>query len=130
MEKGNEIGVPPIIAEHTVARSLEDQQYLDIVRLCHALGEWYPEATQEQCDGRTDHPVQRPNEEHPVLLQERYHRERVAAAPLNVRGRKKLKSMQRRYDLNTSRFESYLRSEIMYGSEPDIMSGWDRYINS
>jgi hypothetical protein len=124
MEKGRQEGIPSIIAEQTIAKSEQEQHYLDIVRLCHALGEWYPEATTEQCDGRTENPVRRPTQEHPVLVEERYRRERMLDAPLNVRGRKKLKRMQRQYDHKTTSLAKYQESEILYGTEPRIYEAW------
>lgn len=97
MEKINN-NLPNIIIDHRVARSELEQQYIDLVRKCHLLGEWYPEATMDQMVGAGDHNVSRPMEDHPVLSDEKYHRYKDTDQPLNLRGRKKLSWMQYKYD--------------------------------
>ena len=90
--------IPEIIVDQRVPQSEEEAAYLALVRLCHERGEWYPQASYLQCMGYTEHPVRRPSEEHPVLVDPKYHRYSEGEQPLNQRGRRKLAWMQYRHE--------------------------------
>jgi hypothetical protein len=122
-QNNNQQYVLPMLNEQVMARSAEEQYYLDLVRTCHALGEWYPQATTEQCDGNGDNPVRRPTEEHPALALPKYHQTGDIEQPLNVKGRKKLQSMQRGHDMNTSAWMRYVREDVLYCSADTSLGG-------
>ncbi len=90
--------IPEIIHDNRIAQSEEEVAYLALVRLCHAQGEWYPGVTLEQCYGISVDHIRRPDADHPVLSEPKYHRYNATEEPLNKRGRRKLNWMRYKYD--------------------------------